>query len=112
METLYIEHGGTAMRMREIRRAAEQAARPIRARRERRYLRELSTQISARMPLPAGAGEALAQLARARRCAAPCSPAAWRRSGCGSASPRQRQLEGKGVRTALVLDPGGAGRGG
>jgi hypothetical protein len=110
METLYIEHGGTAMLMREIRRGAEQAADNPRAA-ERRYLRELAAQISARMPLPAGAGEALARLrAEAVRAALLERGVAPERVRIGQSAPST--LDGKGVRTALVLDPGQAGRGG
>jgi hypothetical protein len=121
METLYIEHGGTAKAMREIRRSTEKMeAQDPRAQRqasgdpraaERRYLRELSTQISARMPLPAGAGEALAQSrAQAVRSALLARGVAPERVRIGEPAPAA--AEGKGVRTALVLDPGGAGRGG
>lgn len=121
METLYIEHGGTAMAMREIRRGAEKmGAQDPRAERqsagdpraaERRYLRELSKQISARMPLPAGAGEALAHSrAEAVRGALLARGVAPERVRIGESAPSA--AEGKGVRTALVLDPGGAGRGG
>jgi hypothetical protein len=121
METLYIEHGGTAMAMREIRRAAEKvepqdpraerqgAGNPRAA--ERRYLRELSTQISARMPLAPGAGEALARSrAEAVRSALLARGVAPERVRIGEPAPSA--LDGKGVRTALVLDPGHAGRGG
>jgi hypothetical protein len=110
METLYIEYGGTAMAMREIRREAAQSSGDPRAA-ERRYLRELSKQISARMPLPAGAGEALAHSrAQAVRGALLARGVAPERVRIGEPAPAA--AEGKGVRTAVVLDPGGAGRGG
>jgi len=110
METLFIEHGGTAMLMRETRRAAEQAAGDPRAA-ERRYLRELSAQISARMPLPAGAGEALARSrAEAVRSALLARGVAPERVRIGESAPSA--LDEKGVRTAVVLDAGQAGRGG
>jgi outer membrane protein OmpA-like peptidoglycan-associated protein len=104
METLYIEHGGTAMRMREIRRAAEGN--------ERRYLRTLGEEVSAKMPLPQDAGEALARdRAEAVRAAL---------LGYGVAAERVRigDLESatageNGVRTAVAFDAGqsaGSGR--
>ncbi|HEV7476193.1 MAG TPA: DUF748 domain-containing protein [Burkholderiales bacterium] len=104
METLYIEHGGTAMRMREIRRAAEGN--------ERRYLRTLGEEISAKMPLPQDAGEALA------RDRAEAVRAALLVNGVAPERVRIGDLEAatageNGVRTAVAFDAGqsaGSGR--
>ena len=104
METLYIEHGGTAMQAREIRRAAQGN--------ERRYLRTLGEELSAKMPLPQDADEALArERAEAVRAAL---------LGYGVAPERVRigDLEAatageNGVRTAVAFDAGqsaGSGR--
>jgi hypothetical protein len=110
METLYIEHGGTAMLMREIRRNAQEAAPDARAA-ERRYLRDLSTRIAATLPLPAGADEALARSrAQAVRAALLARGVAPERVRIGEPAPSVR--DENGVRTALVLDPGQSGRGG
>lgn len=96
METLFIEHGGTALRMREIRRAAES---------ERRYLRALAEDIAARLPLPAQAGEALAQRrAEAVRSALVARGVAPQRVRIGEAE--QTTAEKDGVRTALEVDAG------
>jgi hypothetical protein len=92
------------MRMREIRRAAEGN--------ERRYLRTLGEEVSAKMPLPQDAGEALARdRAEAVRAAL---------LGYGVAAERVRigDLESatageNGVRTAVAFDAGqsaGSGR--
>jgi hypothetical protein len=103
METLYIEHGGTAMQMRELRRAAEQPDNPRAG--ERRYLRELSKQISARLPLPPGAGEALAQQrATAVRGALLAQGVAPERVRI--AAPEASTANEAGVRTALAIDAG------
>jgi hypothetical protein len=110
METLFIEHGGTAMLMRDIRRTAQAAAADARVA-ERRYLRELSTRIAATMPLPAGAGEALARSrAQAVRAALLERGVAPERVRIAEPAPSAR--DGNGVRTAVVLDAGQSGRGG
>jgi len=104
METLYIEHGGTAMRMREIRRAAEGN--------ERRYLRTLGEEVSAKMPLPQDAGEALArERAEAVRAALLVYGVAPQRVRIGDLEAAAAGENG--VRTAVAFDAGqsaGSGR--
>jgi hypothetical protein len=96
METLFIEHGGKAMEMRELRRAAEG---------ERRYLRELGSQIAARMPLPADAGQALARSrAEAVRAALLAQGVAPKRVRIGE--PAESAAGERGVRTSLAVDAG------